>query len=140
MQIDDPTNSIAIHLPASIWGLIALSLVVEKDTLLELTYNQSGILRGGSLNFVVAQLVSIFTIGIWAAATTFLMLILTQMVTRMRVTKEEEVLGNDLVEHNVDYRSNDDTLLPLSISHVLSLGLKPEGMKYKILYERFLII
>lgn len=30
LHIDDPTNAIAIHLPASVWAMISVSLIVEK--------------------------------------------------------------------------------------------------------------
>lgn len=127
LHIDDPTNAIAIHLPASIWAMMAVSLLVERDTLLELTYGQSGVLRGGSVDFLCAQLAAVACIGLWSALSTAAILALVSCCTRLRFTADDEALGADMVEHSIDYKSNDDSLLPLSITHVLSLGLKPEG-------------
>lgn len=127
LHIDDPTNSIAIHLPASIWAMVAVSLLVEKDTLLELTYGQSGLLRGGSVDFLLSQCAALSTIGLYSAVVTVLLLAFVSLFTHLRLSAAEEEQGADAVEHAIDYKSNDDTILPLSITHVLSLGLQPEG-------------
>ncbi|KAI1304977.1 putative ammonium transporter 3 [Halotydeus destructor] len=126
-EIDDPTGSVAIHLPSSVWGMVAVSLIVEKDTLLKLTYGQSGVIRGGSINFLVSQLVAVATIGLWTAVITLIMLTVTSKFVQLKKDPEDELAGGDLTEHGVDYKSNDDTLLPQSTTHILSLGLKPVG-------------
>lgn len=79
------------------------------------------------MDFLLAQLAAVSCIGLWSALSTALILLFVSCFTRLRFTTAEEEAGADAVEHNIDYKSNDDTLLPLSITHVLSLGLVVEG-------------
>ena len=96
--------------------MIALALIVQKDTLLEMTYNQMGIIYGGSVRFLVAQLLSIACIGLWSALSTALILYSIRMFINIRLNLNEELRGADFSEHNTSFEENDDTLLPQNSS------------------------
>ncbi|RWS17060.1 putative ammonium transporter 3-like protein [Dinothrombium tinctorium] len=119
LHIDDPSNMIAIHLPASVFGMLAVSLIVEEDKLLLKSYGQSGLLRGGSINFLWAQFEALLFTGAWVISTTCLMLFLIDKIFHLRISDEEESRGCNLLDHNYDYKAMDDNLLPqmFSLAH-----------------------
>lgn len=94
--------------------MIAVAFIVKKDTLLKLTFDQEGIIYGGSFEFLLVQMGSVLVIGLWSAMATLLTLIGINLVTNIRLTPGDESKGADLVEHKFSFDSNDDTLLPQS--------------------------
>lgn len=96
--------------------MIALALLVQKDTLLHMTHNQMGIIYGGSVHFLLVQLLSTFVIGLWSALSTAIILYSIRLVINIRLDINEELRGADFTEHNTSFEANDDSLLPQNSS------------------------
>ena len=96
--------------------MIALALVVQKDTLLNVTLNQSGLIYGGSVRFLCVQLLSVVCIAVWSVMTTALILYGIRIWLPIRLNLNDELRGADLTHHNTSYEANDDTLLPQNSS------------------------
>jgi hypothetical protein len=93
-------------------GMIALALIVRKDTLMQMTYGQDGIINGGSFRFLGVQILSIAVISIWSAFSTILVLFSIRLVINIRLSLNDELRGADYVEHNSSWDTHDDSLLP----------------------------
>lgn len=102
LQIDDPVGSVPIHLFASVWGLLAVALFAEKDTV-EYTFSEDfGIFKGGPWRFLGVQALAIVAVSLWTAIVTFLELLLVDKLIGMRVSPREELLGADMVQHGIE--------------------------------------
>ena len=106
-----------------------MALIVQKDTLLEMTYNQMGLIYSGSVDFLLVQLLSIACIGLWSGLATALILYSIKMFVRIRLTINEELRGADFCEHNTSFEANDDTLLPQNRSMKTSKSIAKMRLK-----------
>ncbi|KAK3722042.1 hypothetical protein QZH41_020159 [Actinostola sp. cb2023] len=66
LRIDDPVGCVPTHFFASVWGLIAVGLFVEKDSLENLSEDY-GVFKGGSWHMLGVQVLATVVIGLWAA-------------------------------------------------------------------------
>lgn len=100
LKIDDPVACIPVHFFCSVWGLIAVGLVGEKELEHGLS-KHSGIFYGGPFSFLCYQILACIIIITWSAVTTALQLFLTDAIVGLRMTYEEEMIGADEVEHGI---------------------------------------
>ncbi len=86
MRIDDPVGATSVHLVCGIWGTLAVGLFGDKAGLAQFTSQLIGVVAIGSLAFIAAY--SIFFI--------------LKKTVGIRVSVEEEIIGLDIVEHEMD--------------------------------------
>jgi Amt family ammonium transporter len=93
--LDDTLDVFACHGIGGIWGSIATGLFASK------AINPSGAdgLFYGNLQQMVVQLLAVGVVVVFAFAVSFLLLKLTNLVSPLRVTAEEEEAGLDLSQH-----------------------------------------
>lgn len=107
LKIDDPVGCVPTHAFAGIWGLVAVAFFTEKDVLENTFSGEFGIFKGGPWKFLGVQLLMSLTMTAWAATTTYLQLLLVNLLVGMRMSEEDELLGADKVEHGIEpYDSN----------------------------------
>ncbi len=85
LKIDDPVGALSVHLLCGIWGTLAV-----------------GIFSTNSEHTLWKQFVGVASIGIFACAFAFLLLIIAKVTVGIRVSKEEEQKGLDLAEHGME--------------------------------------
>ena len=90
------------HCVAGIWGLLSVAFFAEKDILENEFSNEFGILKGGPWRFLGVQLLTVVAVSAWAAVTTFLELLLVNLLLGLRMSVEDELMGADKVEHGID--------------------------------------
>ncbi|XP_013397780.1 putative ammonium transporter 3 [Lingula anatina] len=115
IKIDDPVSTFAIHGSAAVWGLLAVGLFVEIDYLEDMTKGHAGLFKGGGMYLLGVQSLAVICIIVWSAALSVLMLYAIHKTIGLRMTPEEEMLGADLVEHNIG-NWNDPVVFMRSIS------------------------
>ncbi|GIY63278.1 putative ammonium transporter 3 [Caerostris darwini] len=109
LHVDDPVGAIAVHGTGSIWGMLAVGLFVERDTLMELSHGLTGLFRGGGWKLLGVQFLAVLVVTTWSMITTFLLLFIINKIVPIRMTPEEEKAGADLVEHNIRYEYDPTT-------------------------------
>ncbi|XP_071037845.1 putative ammonium transporter 3 [Parasteatoda tepidariorum] len=109
LHVDDPVGAIAVHGAGSVWGMLAVGLFVERDTLMELSNGLTGLFRGGGFKLLGIQLLAIVIVIFWSMVTTFMLLFVINKFVPIRMTPEEEKAGADLVEHNIRYEYDANT-------------------------------
>jgi ammonium transporter, Amt family len=92
IQIDDPVGAISVHLVNGAWGTLAVGLF---DT-------ESGLLFGGGVNQLIAQILGILTIGLWTVVVSGIFWTILKSTLSLRVTEEEELIGLDISEHGME--------------------------------------
>lgn len=97
IKIDDPVGAISCHLTCGIWGTLAIGLFAQDVWAPGTTGD--GLFFGGGLKLFIAQLVGVISVGVFIFAVSLIGWRIINMVIPIRVSREEEVQGLDIVEH-----------------------------------------
>jgi len=95
MHIDDPVGAISVHGVCGAWGTLAAGL-----------FNMGGT----TSKIMITQLIGIGAAFAWAFGTAFILFKLIDMTIGLRISKEEELLGVDIVEHGAHAYNDFQTL------------------------------
>lgn len=88
LKLDDPVGATSVHLVCGIWGTLAV-----------------GIFGGEDFSFVT-QLIGVIAYGVGAFVPAMIIFLGFKYTVGIRVTREEELEGLDLAEHNMDAYPN----------------------------------
>lgn len=102
IHIDDPVGAVSTHAGGSIWGMIAVGLFVEKDSLEKPFSSTYGAFKGGHVRILGVQLLACVSITAWTLVTVFIQLYVIDKSVGLRLPLEEEILGADACEHGID--------------------------------------
>ncbi len=91
LRIDDPVGAISVHGVCGAWGLIAVGLL---DTV-----NGKGVIAGGGVDQLVAQLIGIVAIVGWTFVTSSAVFWAIRLTVGLRVSAADEIAGLDRIEH-----------------------------------------
>ena len=99
--IDDPVGAVSVHGTCGIWGLIAVGLFADG------TYGNysteapfvKGLFMGGGADQLVAQLIGVGALIVWAFVTGYITFKVLDIVIGIRVNPREEMEGLDIAEH-----------------------------------------
>ncbi|MDF2803864.1 MAG: ammonia permease [Anaerocolumna sp.] len=95
-KYDDALDAFGCHGIGGIWGGIATGLFTQKS--INSAAQWDGLVFGDTKLFV-AQVLSIVITIVFAVVATFIIMSIIKLVMPIRVTKEEEAQGLDIVEH-----------------------------------------
>lgn len=99
LKIDDPVGAVAVHLGNGILGTICVGLFAcGTDTMPTV----QGLFYGGGFDLLITQLTGLFAIGAWTAVTMSLTFLMINKTIGLRVTREEELIGLDKLEHGLN--------------------------------------
>ncbi|XP_067004118.2 putative ammonium transporter 3 [Anabrus simplex] len=102
-HIDDPVGACAVHGMAAIWGVIAVGLFADNPYPLDTTGGRSGLFKGGGWYMLGVQSLSALCLLVWGIASNIILLWLIDKVVPIRMDEYEELVGADLVEHNIHH-------------------------------------
>ncbi|MFZ5642994.1 MAG: ammonium transporter [Bacillota bacterium] len=91
IKADDPVGAIAVHGVNGTWGALAVGIFAQEG----------GLLFGGGLKMLGIQALGVFSVSIWAFATTFIVFVILKKLMGIRVSPEEESEGLDISEHGM---------------------------------------
>jgi Amt family ammonium transporter len=94
MRIDDPVGAISVHGICGAWGLLAVGLF---DTV-----NGGGLIAGGGVEQLGAQLIGIVAIFGWTFVTSSAVFWAIKLTVGLRVPAEVELAGLDRIEHGTE--------------------------------------
>ncbi|XP_033641011.1 putative ammonium transporter 2 [Asterias rubens] len=101
LGIDDPVGVVPVHALSAVWGLLAVGVFGEEDTLDELN-GMKGLMAGGGFALLGVQALACVAIIAWSAVTSFIILYALDVTVGLRVPLHEELLGADIVEHSLN--------------------------------------
>jgi len=96
LKIDDPVGAVSVHGANGLWGLLAVGIFADGS------YGGVSGLIAGDGSQLVAQLITMVTVILWAGGTGLAMFSLIKRTMGLRATPEEERLGLDITEHGVE--------------------------------------
>lgn len=92
MKIDDPVSAVPVHLMNGIWGTLAVGIFATENGV-------TGLIAGNSAQ-LVAQMIGVLAVGGWTVATgSVLFFGILKGWWGLRVSREEELKGLDVIEH-----------------------------------------
>ena len=99
--IDDPIGAVSCHLIAGIWGLISVGIFADGTYGIYSTEAPfvTGLLYGGGIGQLVAQVIGVFANFVWVFGTTYVIFWVLKKTIGLRVSKKEELEGLDNAEH-----------------------------------------
>eukprot|EP01126_Amoeba_proteus_P065263 TRINITY_DN924_c0_g1_i4.p2 TRINITY_DN924_c0_g1~~TRINITY_DN924_c0_g1_i4.p2 ORF type:complete len:133 (-),score=32.19 TRINITY_DN924_c0_g1_i4:217-615(-) len=103
LKIDDPLEACGIHMGSGAWSMIGVAFFAKKDIVVTL-YGSSyehhyGVFMGGDGLLLAVNLVALVTVGLWTLFFSLLYFGVTSRLGYLRITKEEEKYGLDVLNH-----------------------------------------
>jgi len=96
-KIDDPIYALSVHGAAGIWGTLSTGFFATPELA---TVGLPGLFYGGGLTQLGVQAMGVAVSGVYAFVVSFVILAITKKVlSGLRVTEEEEIMGLDISEH-----------------------------------------
>ena len=107
LHVDDPVGAVAVHMMNGIWGTIAVGLFATSSApgyaIADAAGNTLvGLFYGGGFKLLGLQFLGMLSTAGWAAITITITFIIIKAIFGLRVTKEEEIIGLDKLEHGLD--------------------------------------
>ncbi|HEU4366791.1 MAG TPA: ammonium transporter [Methylomirabilota bacterium] len=99
IKIDDPVGAISVHLVCGVFGTVMLGLFAQDHFSPNTTGN--GLLYGGGMKLLVAQIVGILAVGVFVVVTSGIAWGVLKAVIGIRVPADEEQAGLDVGEHGI---------------------------------------
>ncbi|WP_202950854.1 ammonium transporter [Prochlorothrix hollandica] len=97
LKIDDPVGATSVHLVNGVWGTLAVGLFANGHI-----EGMNGLLFGGGMTQLIHQFIGVFAYGIWTLITTAGLWYALQATVGIRVEPEEEKIGLDVAEHDME--------------------------------------
>ncbi len=91
LHIDDPVGAVAVHFVNGVWGTVAVGLFAIDG----------GLFYGGGARLLGVQVLGVLAVIAWTVATMVPTFALIKKFTGLRVSKEEEIVGLDVMEHGL---------------------------------------
>ncbi|MEG0385630.1 MAG: ammonium transporter [Solibacillus sp.] len=90
LKVDDPVGAVAVHGICGIWGTLAVGLF---------DIGGKGLFYGGGISLLGVQAIGVLAIIAWVSVTVTGGLFFIKLFVPLRVSKEEEIAGLDVIEH-----------------------------------------
>ena len=106
VKIDDPVGAISVHGICGFWGLISVGLFATYDDAF-LGREDAGLFYGGGIDQLLVQLLMAAIILVWVVVCTGILFGVLKATIGLRVSREEEIEGLDVLEHGLQGYAND---------------------------------
>ncbi|MBI4786922.1 MAG: ammonium transporter [Chloroflexi bacterium] len=110
LKVDDVVGAVAVHGFNGLWGLLAVGIFADG------TYGGVKGLIAGEWAQLVAQLINMATVTVWALGTGLLVFGFIKRTIGLRASREEEISGLDIPEHGYEAYPADGKLAPAPIA------------------------
>ena len=97
LHVDDPVGAVAVHGLCGATGTLLVG-VFSVD---------GGLLVTGNASLLLVQALGVLTVLIWTLSTSFILFKTIDILIGLRVSKEEEITGLDLLEHGLESSYSD---------------------------------
>ncbi len=100
IKIDDPVGAVSVHGICGLWGLLSIGLFARYDDAF-LGREDAGLFYGGGIDQLLVQLLMAAIILVWVVLCTGILFFALKKTIGLRVTREEEIEGLDVLEHGL---------------------------------------
>ncbi len=96
LKVDDPVGAVSVHGINGLWGLLAVGIFADG------TYGGVRGLIAGNGGQLIAQIISMVAVVVWALVAGFILFSLIKRTMGLRASQEEEIKGLDITEHGLE--------------------------------------
>ena len=96
LKIDDPVGAISVHGVCGFLGTVLVGVFALDG----------GLISGGGVKLIGIQAIGSLSYIVWAAVTSFIVLIILKNTIGLRVSEKEEIEGLDVHEHGMSVYNN----------------------------------
>ena len=126
LHIDDPVGVISVHGACGVWGTLAVGLFATKS--LVGGGDDYGLLLGGGIEQLGAQVIGIVAIFGWVTVTAGILFLAIKHTVGLRVSEAEELAGIDVTEHGIGAYPEFPTVIPgAAVETSASTSQPPSG-------------
>ena len=100
-HIDDPVGAIGVHFMCGAAGTVLVGLFDEKQGIISGHILNPELTASQSFGFLGVQILGVLTVALWGAAMSAVIFLTLKKTVGLRASKEEELLGLDIMEHNL---------------------------------------
>ena len=97
IRVDDPVGAVSAHMTCGVWGTLAVGLFAQ-----EAFGGINGFFFGGGTAQLISQLIGIGAVFVWTFGLMMVFFKLIDVTIGLRVSREDELKGLDLSEHNAE--------------------------------------
>ena len=97
LHVDDPVGAVAVHFLNGIWGTLAVGLLATGTTPDYPEGMLTGLFYGGGFDLLGLQLLGVLSVCAWTAVTITVAFLLIKAIFGLRVSREEEIAGLDII-------------------------------------------
>jgi ammonium transporter, Amt family len=104
LRVDDPVGAVSVHGVCGLWGVLAVGLFADGsygDGWNGVAGTVTGLLYGGGLGQLGAQLITAAVAATWALGTMYAFFRVQNRLQGIRVSRDEETIGLDVPEMGV---------------------------------------
>jgi Amt family ammonium transporter len=105
IHVDDPVGAISVHGVCGLWGLISVGLFADGTFgggTNGVSTNVTGVLHGGPVGQLVAQLIGCVVVVVWAFGASYVFFKVQHAVMGIRSAAADELAGLDVPEMGVE--------------------------------------
>ncbi|MBI3970708.1 MAG: ammonium transporter [Chloroflexi bacterium] len=95
LKVDDPVGAVSVHGACGLFGLLAVGIFADG------TYGDVSGLIAGNVGQLLAQLVNMAVVTVWALGTGYVLFAGLKATMGLRASRQEEIAGLDITEHGV---------------------------------------
>jgi Amt family ammonium transporter len=106
IKIDDPVGAISVHGVCGAWGVLSVGLFAKYDDAF-LGRGDAGLFYGGGFDQLGMQALMVVIIAVWVAVTSAIVFAVLKATIGLRVSREEEIEGLDVLEHGLQGYAED---------------------------------
>ncbi|MEK8126975.1 ammonium transporter [Paenibacillus filicis] len=112
-RIDDPVGAFAVHGVSGSIGALAVGLFARPDLTEGVGRGYSGLFYGGGFQLLGVQALGLIVVIVWGFGLTWIAFKLIGRVVRVRVSRDEELVGLDVGIHGVPAYSQEHDFIEL---------------------------
>lgn len=127
LKIDDPVGAVGVHGLNGLLGTICVGLFSDGSGT-----NGLGLFMGGGVSLLGVQLLGAVAIIAWVAVTMTIVFAVIKKTIGLRVSREEELAGLDIMEHGLEnsyagFLTQDDAVPGQSVPAAVQTSAKADG-------------
>ena len=132
LKIDDPVGAVGVHGLNGLLGTVCVGLFSDGSGT-----NGLGLFTGGSVSLLGVQLLGAVSIIAWVAVTMTIVFAVIKKTIGLRVSREEELAGLDIMEHGLEssyagFLTQDDGIGAQSVPAAAETSAKAGGESHPL--------
>lgn len=113
-RVDDPVGAFAVHGVSGSLGTLAVGLFATPELTSSVGKGYYGLFYGGGWSLLGVQALGLLTVTVWGFAVTWVALKLINRLVRVRVSRDEELVGLDVGIHGVPAYSEEHDFIDVT--------------------------